>query len=198
MLAEAIRFGVAAGHQQPDRDGPNFNHSGRRWRVKIGDHAERHQRALVAIHGHGFVRAAWHVGGHFSHLRRHRRSHGHPAARIHRPGKRRKHEPGDHKDRQQSGKVDRDFHRRIFSRTGRQGNRCEPLTGSLIRQNSGADGLICLKWPTAGGRSSIPGSGWESQNGTSARRERKAPAEVASQRYSTDCCALATVRHTRL
>jgi hypothetical protein len=122
MLAEAVRFGVAAGHQQADRDGPDFDHPGRRWCVKIGDHAKRHQRALVAIHGHGFVRAAWHVGGHFSHLRRHRRSHGHPAARIRRPGKRRKHEPCDHEDRQQPAEMERYFHPSIFSRSGHQGN----------------------------------------------------------------------------
>ena len=137
MLAEAVGLGVAAGRQQPDRDGPDFNHSGRRWRVKNGDHAKRHQRALVAIHGHGFIRAACHVGGHFrhlrSHLRRYGRSHAHTFARIGRSGKRREHEPCDHEDRQQPAGWN-DIFTRAFSHV--------PATrgtsaGSLIRQNFG-------------------------------------------------------------
>ena len=123
MLAKAIALRIAAGRQQPDRDGPDFDHSGRGWFVKILDHAERHQRALVAIDRHGFVRAARHIGGHFrcGHLH-HGRGHAHRHARVRRRRKRGEHEPCDQEDRQQPAKVERYFHACILSRSGRMGN----------------------------------------------------------------------------
>jgi len=121
MFAEAIASRIAGGREHPHGNGPDFNHAGRGWLVKILDHAERHKRALVAIHGHGLVRAARHVGGHLCRRHfRHRSTHSH--ARIRRPGKRSEHEPCDRKDRQQPGKVERYFHARILPRSSRQGN----------------------------------------------------------------------------
>ena len=121
MLTEAIASRIAAWRQQPQRNGPDFDRSGRRRHVKTRDHAERHQRALVAVHGHGFVRAARHVGGHFRrrHLC-HRPTHGH--ARIRRRRKRGKYEACDQKDRQQPDEVGRDFHGSNLSRSSRDGN----------------------------------------------------------------------------
>ena len=72
QVIQAVRRGIAAGSQQPDCNRPDFNHAGRGWLLEILDHADRHQRALVAIHGRRLVRAARHVGGHLR--RRHRRS----------------------------------------------------------------------------------------------------------------------------
>ena len=120
MLTETLSLGIAARSEQPDRDGADFDHAGGRRRVKRGDHADRHQRALVAIHWRRCVRTTGHVGGHLD--CRHWRRLGSVLGRVRRRRKRREHEPCDQKDRQQPAKVGRDVHARVLSRSGRNGN----------------------------------------------------------------------------
>jgi len=116
---EAFRLGIAAGKQHSKCKRLDPDDTGRRRRLQRLDHADRHQRAIGAIHGFRLVRAARHVSGHGSRSTGHG-GHRHGCRRVRGRARRKRgiYEACDQKDRQQPAKVDRALHERSFAQSG--------------------------------------------------------------------------------
>jgi len=114
-VRDAFHFRIAAGKQHSKRNRLDFGNAGRGLCLQRLGHADRHQRAIGAIHRQRFLRAARHVFGHGRCFGRCFVGHGGHSHRCRwirvRPRRERgKYEASDQKDRQQPAKVDRAFH----------------------------------------------------------------------------------------